>query len=153
MNKKIIIFATPRYAINFNDFYLFYSRSKHTIIKILLHENIKNYTWWKRQKYCLPYCCGPARENTYESPLNSNIKIIFWSTITEAIKEIEEQEFDYICMGNGNGDYQQEIIAKFGTNKCLFSEYGWLLWSSNFYISRNGCADKSDIALANQDDI
>lgn len=139
--KKIILFGVNRHAICINDFFMFFSRSDHQIVHIFIPAgNSKNKNWWyegKRQ--------DAARNNVVDPIDKSKYNITEWSNINSVINTIAKMDFDYICLGNGTETDQLKLISKFGNSKMLFSEYGWLPWNSNFYISKKGCGFKSEI--------
>ena len=145
MNKNIVFLATSRYSINIDDLYMFYRRTPHKIKAILYHYSVAYKKWWMDN-----YFVDPARNNLYDSIDFNKHKFIPWYDAESACKILEHLDFDYLCMGNGSGFDQQKIINHVGLEKCLFSEYGWLPWSDNFYLSRGGCGINSDITLMDE---
>jgi hypothetical protein len=148
MNKKILLLATDRYSININDFYMFYRRTGHEIVALLYHINCPEKQWWKKNAFA-----DPARNKIYDKMNFEALNLISWCDIQSLLNAIEKIEFDYLCMGNGSGIEQQEVVKKVGIDKCLFSEYGWLPWSECFSISRKGTGFNSDISDFTQESL
>ena len=108
--------------------------------------------WWKEREYRAPGCAGPARESLYDAP-DGSVPTELWRTTEELLEKLAGMDFDYVCMGNGSGEEQREVAERVGVDRCLFSEYGWMPWSRNFYISRLGCGDRSEIAAMTEADL
>lgn len=148
-SKKIILLGVNRHAISINDFFMFFSRTNHEIVHIFFPKGkTKNKNWWfdgKRK--------DAARDNSVDYIDKSKYSITYWENINTVINKIESIDFDYICMGNGTDKDQLELISRVGIDKILFSEYGWLPWSKNFYISRMGCGYDSEITKLTEKDI
>ena len=138
--KRIVVLATPRYAINLNDFYMFYRRSRHELVAVLYHRRIEQLRWWINNAYP-----GKARDGLFDPIDFDATKFIPWDSLDDLFPALDGLEFDYLCMGNGLGEYQSEAAEHAGRERCLFAEYGWLPWHRNFYITREGCGPLSDI--------
>lgn len=120
---------------------MFYRRTEHEIVALVYQRGCPEKSWWRRGRFN-----DPAR-NGMVDPLDFNsLKLIEWIDSEDLISALQNLNFDYVCLGNGSGRAQQLAIQHFGRDKFLFSEYGWLPWSDNFYIARNGCGFDSDIA-------
>lgn len=141
MGKKLVLIATSRYSINMNDFYMFFRRSDHCIIAILYHFSVGHKSWWLHNRFS-----DPARNRIYDKLRFTDYRFLPWYDAGDLCEQLDHLEFDYVCMGNGSGTDQQMVVEHVGLEKCLFSEYGWLPWNENFYISRDGCGHQSDIA-------
>ena len=140
MHKKIIIVGTPRYSINFNDFWMFFSRSKHDVIKIFFPENSTRLSWFNNLKKA-----DNARNSIVDSFDRSLVQPYNINQIEHLLQNIQQLNPDYICVGNGNCNIGKAITKRF-KKKVLYSEYGWLPWSDHFYITRDGTSIDSDIA-------
>ncbi len=140
MSKKLVLLATDRYSINANDFYMFFRRSDHEIVALLHHVNCPSKSWWANNRFP-----DPAREGLFDPMGFERLRLLSWANADELLARLDELVFDYVCMGNGSGAEQQRVIAHLGSERCLFSEYGWLPWSRHFYISREGCGYASEI--------
>lgn len=141
-SKKLVLFGTNRHAIAINDFYMFFRRSTHEIVQILYPiGSHKNRDWWEHG------CRHDQARNSVVDPIEPDYcPITVWQDIEKHVFPIlDNVDFDYICVGNGNDPAHQLLIERYGREKFLFSEYGWLPWSEHFYISRKGAGFDSDI--------
>lgn len=145
MKKKLVLLATNRYSININDFYMFYSRTDHEITAILYDSRCNNKTWWLKNSFK-----DPSRNNTYDKMDFNSINMIEWDDTASLLNKLSQLDFDYVCMGNGSGEDQKILIEAIGIDKCLFSEYGWLPWNDNFFISRQGVGYNSEITSVDE---
>ena len=146
--KRLLLLATDRYSININDFYMFFRRTEHEIVGLLHHVSCPRKSWWRDNRFS-----DPARDSIFD-PMNYDaLSLISWSNAAELPALLDRIDFDYVCMGNGTGSDHQVAIEHVGRDRCLFTEYGWLPWSSHFYIARGGCGNCSDIATMKREDI
>lgn len=140
MSKNIVIVATRRYSINANDYWMFFSRSKHNVVKVLFPETSKQVSWfnsWKKKDAARIDICDPIPKNKiehYQFGNNEQLK-----------KKIDKYNPDIVCVGNGN-DPTGKFLTNCYSDKMLYSEYGWLPWNQHFYITRGGTSIDSDIA-------
>lgn len=140
MNKKLVLLATDRYSININDFYMFYRRTGHQIEALVHHTNCPEKKWWAEGRFP-----DPAREKLLDPLDLDRLKLVPYSEPDEVPGLLDGLDFDYVCMGNGNAEEHRRVVDHIGIERCLFTEYGWLPWSKNFYISRGGCGVRSEI--------
>ncbi len=147
--SKLILFGTYRHAISINDYYMFFSRTSHKIVKIYFpRDQVVAREWWDAGKRV-----DKARDSIVDLIEKSLPSIYEWNDLKTVIAEMKEIEWDYCLLGNGNSVDQKKLIDTFGVEKFLFSEYGWLPWSSHFYISRLGSGFDSEIAKASKNDL
>lgn len=140
--KKLILFGVKRHAIAINDYYMFFSRTDHEIIRIFFpSEQVDNRDWWDTGRRM-----DRARDSIVD-PINKDLRVVReWDDFEKVMDEFNSLEWDYCLFGNGNSTEQKRLIERFGREKFLFSEYGWLPWSAHFYISREGTGFDSEIA-------
>ena len=150
ISKKLVLFGTNRHAISINDFYMFFRRSNHEIIHIFYPlGSSKNRDWWE---YGVRE--DKARDSIVDPMTECRAPITVWEDVNrDAAPILDRIDFDYICLGNGNDPSQKWLINRYGRDKFLFSEYGWLPWSGNFYISRLGAGFDSEIAQMTSQDV
>ncbi len=148
MPKRLVILSTPRYHVNFNDFYMFFRRTGHSILAVLYHESNRQLPWWRENRIG-----DLSREQVFDPIDRDDHRFRMWRDADELLQILEGIDFDLICMGNGTEAVQREVIARFGRQRCLFSEYGWLAWSRHFYLSRGGCGTESELAAISADDL
>lgn len=148
MTKKIVLFGTNRHAICIDDFYMFFSRSPHSISQIFYPAGEHRHRdWWKRGARN-----DKARDSIVDPITKSGVPIVTWADVERDVAPVlDALDFDYICVGNGTDEAQLRLIERYGRDRFLFSEYGWMPWSQNFYISRNGCGRDSEIASVTGD--
>jgi len=146
MNKKIVIIGTPRYSINFNDFWMFFSRSKHDVVKIFFPKTSTRLTWFNNliKK-------DDARNSIVDEFDRSLVQTYDYNNLSTLINPLKKLDCDYICVGNGNCNASKLLKTHF-KDKMLFSEYGWLPWSDHFYITRYGTSIDSEIATYTDED-
>ncbi|MBX3729197.1 MAG: hypothetical protein KF858_08425 [Candidatus Sumerlaeia bacterium] len=148
MGKRIAIVATYRYSINANDFLMFFRRSEHRVAALLVHYAVTYRDWWRTNRFT-----DPAREGVFDPIDKDRDPIRLWYHVEDLIERLREADCDVVCFGNGNGVEQRAAAEAIGRDNCLFSEYGWLPWSRNFYISRGGCGSDSEIASMSAADL
>lgn len=150
LSKKLILFGTNRHAICINDYFMFFSRTEHKIDHIFYPiGSHKNRDWWE-----LGHREDKARDNLVD-PLHSfRGEITVWENLERDVFPVLDRiAFDFICLGNGTDPAHREIVARYGRDKVLFTEYGWLPWTRHFYISRKGAGFESEIAHFDRDRI
>ena len=140
MSNKLVLLATERYSINVNDLYMFFRRSDHEIVALVHHVSCPEKPWWVNNSFP-----DPSRDRLFDPMEFDRLRLMPWSSVDELLAHLDALEFDHVCMGNGSGTEQQQVIRHIGRDKCLFTEYGWLPWSRHFYISRKGCGYASEI--------
>ncbi len=138
--KRLLLLATARYSINLDDFWMFYRRTGHQPAGFLYHRSLEAKSWWRRNRFR-----DPARKGVFDPLDRSRMPFIAWDGVDDLKRALDRLGFDYLCMGNGSGADQRQAVEHVGEERCLFSEYGWLPWNENFYISRRGCGRNSDI--------
>jgi hypothetical protein len=137
--SRIAIVASHRYAINANDFYMFFAQSEHDVVGVFLHQDTKSLPWFKRQ--AKP---DRARSDCF-MPFDLDL-LTWWGDERALMRELTALGADYICMGNGSDPLGQLLCENFPGERLLFSEYGWFPWNQCFYISRYGTATESELA-------
>lgn len=148
MRRRIVLLATERYSINALDLYMFFRRSDHEIAALLYHDACATHPWWRGE-----WPSDPSRDDILEDVDFRETIGLPWSTVDELLRLLHGLDFDYVAMGNGTDAHQQPVIEAVGPERCLFSEYGWLPWSGNFYLTRLGCSVYSDLAELGEDDL
>lgn len=141
---KLIIVGTERYSINMCDFDLMYRNSDHEIVDVLYHGSTASKSWFKTGIY------KPSCRNSIVTKL-TDLKHVQWNSEKQLFNLLDQSNFDYICLGNGNCDTGLKIQERY--DNILFSEYGWLPWNDCFYIDRKGVGPKSSIRHTNFQDI
>lgn len=148
--KKVCLFGTNRHAICINDYYMFFRLSDHDVSHIFypLGSHV-NRDWWE-----FGGRDDKARNSVVVPMVDYDGFITVWDDLESQVFPIlDEIEFDYICLANGTDPAHIALIERYGADRFLFSEYGWLPWSRHFYISRKGAGARSEIAQMSQGDV
>lgn len=142
-SKRLVLFGTNRHAICINDYYMFFSRTNHQIARIFYPlGSHKHRDWWEYGQRE-----DKARESVVDPMSDCSAPITVWEELErDVFPVLDTLEFDYICIANGTDPAHVELIKRYGREKFLFSEYGWLPWSKHFYISRLGAGFESEVA-------
>lgn len=142
-SKNIVLFGTNRHAICIDDYYMFYKRTDHRIAHIFYPIGThKNRDWWE-----IGSRTDAARQSIVEPMTDYKGDVTIWEDLEKQVFPVLDRlSFDHICLGNGTDPAHQALVARYGREKILFTEYGWLPWSRHFYISREGAGVESEIA-------
>lgn len=148
--KKLVLFGTNRHAICINDYYMFFRHSSHRIEHVFYPiGSHKNRDWWERGARN-----DRARDDVVVSMEDYRGDITVWADLErDAFPILDKIDFDFICLGNGTDEAHKAIVARYGADRVLFTEYGWLPWSAHFYISRRGAGFDSEIAAMRAEDV
>ena len=150
--RRILLLAPRRYATNVDDLWMFFSRSEHEVVGILEERSLRWTRWWRANRYLsIDGAAHGARDHLWDPIDFSDTRTQTYSNERTLRSRLDAIEFDYLAMGNGSGELQQAAVDHVGRERCLFTEYGWLPWPANFYISRDGCGMRSEIASIDAD--
>ncbi|MES2922445.1 MAG: hypothetical protein V4819_12910 [Verrucomicrobiota bacterium] len=129
---------------------MFFSRSSHEIGAIFYPLGTHgNRNWWEHGDRV-----DAARDSLVDDMSGYEGPVHVWKDLERDVFPIlDGMDFDYICLGNGTDPAHKALAQRYGTNKVLFSEYGWLPWSGHFYISRGGAGFDSEIARMDEHDV
>ena len=120
---------------------MFFSRTDHEIVHIFYPIGThKNRDWWEFGKRE-----DKARNSIVDRMKSYKGDITVWSSFEDhIIPMLDNIDFDYICLGNGSDPTHKAVINRYGRDRVLFTEYGWLPWAQHFYISRQGAGFESE---------
>lgn len=147
-SKKLVLFGTNRHAICIDDYSMFFRRTNHRISHIFYPiGSHRNRDWWERGERE-----DRARDSVVDPMTWYRGDVTVWAELErDVFPVLDRLEFDYICLGNGTDPAHEALVARYGRDKILFTEYGWLPWSRHFYISRGGTGFNSEIAKVDGD--